>query len=218
MCKKQSLDETKKQIMHDLKVYRGEQLDVCYQIYKVIVSTLGKEAEALRFFLENSELIEPSNEERVKAIFSKEESLELEEMYVQMINGMLAALLTKNLSVNEFYEELWGAIVDNPILKEEKVKVFALYYIWIDMRIPYFQLDKGIKMSNEEFADITRQRLDDIKKMRFIMTAPLEQKTERASLLLNMLDTVKEKKEKTVLMVHMLAMSSRNHSHNEADE
>ena len=73
MCKKQSLDETKKQIMHDLKVYRGEQLDVCYQIYKVIVSTLGKEAEALRFFLENSELIEPSNEERVKAIFSKEE-------------------------------------------------------------------------------------------------------------------------------------------------
>ena len=81
MCKKQSLDETKKQIMHDLKVYRGEQLDVCYQIYKVIVSTLGKEAEALRFFLENSELIEPSNEERVKAIFSKEESLELEEMY-----------------------------------------------------------------------------------------------------------------------------------------
>ena len=160
MCKKQSLDETKKQIMHDLKVYRGEQLDVCYQIYKVIVSTLGKEAEALRFFLENSELIEPSNEERVKAIFSKEESLELEEMYGQMINGMLAALLTKNLSVNEFYEELWGAIVDNPILKEEKVKVFALYYIWIDMRIPYFQLDKGIKMSNEEFADITRQRLE----------------------------------------------------------
>ena len=146
--------------------------------------------------MENSELIEPSNEERVKAIFSKEESLELEEMYGQMINGMLAALLTKNLSVNEFYEELWGAIVDNPILKEEKVKVFALYYIWIDMRIPYFQLDKGIKMSNEEFADITRQRLDDIKKMRFIMTAPLEQKTERASLLLNMLDTVKEKKEK----------------------
>ncbi len=65
-----------------------------------------------------------------KAIFSKEESLELEEMYGQMINGMLAALLTKNLSVNEFYEELWGAIVDNPILKEEKKLKFLHYTIF----------------------------------------------------------------------------------------
>lgn len=218
MAERKSCDKVKSAIEEALRVLEGEQIDICYHIYKLISSVEGKEPELLRFFYENSEMIESSDEERVEVMFSEGERRSLEECYGKMVNGLLEATLRKKLPVEEFYQALWKAIAENPVLEDEKEKVFAVYYIWIDVRIPYFELEQGIKMSNADFMEITKKRLEDIKRIRFIMTAPLEQKTERASLLLKMLEGVPDEKERTVLMAQIMAISGRHTCSGEEEE
>lgn len=148
--------DAKQTIMKKLKTLEGKQIDVCYQIYKVITSIKGKEPELLRFFYENSEMIEVNHEEIAESIFSDEEEIKLESCYGTLVNGMLEVALKKKLAVDEFYRYLWNAIAENSMLGEEKEKAFAVYYIWLDMRVPYFELESGIQMENDVFAEVVK--------------------------------------------------------------
>lgn len=217
MSEKGKLEDVEREIKVKIMTLIGERLDICYQIYQLITSVKGQESKLLRFFYENSEMIDSSDEVMAEVVFSDAERKTLEKSYGKMIDGVLEAILRKQYPIEQFYDELWKAIDENPLFKDEKTKVFAMYYIWIDSRVPYFQLDSGMKMGNMEFAEITRKKLEDIKKIRFILTAPMEQKTERASLLLKMLEECREEKEKTVLMVQILAINSLLNENDEED-
>lgn len=65
-------------------------------------------------------------------------------------------------------------------------------------------------MSNEDYQAYNKDLKETIKKTRFILFTPTAQKTERASRLLDLLDEVDDKREKAVLMSHILRMNNRN--------
>lgn len=218
MAEKSKLEKAKCDIIENLEILTGDKLDICYEIYKIITSIEGNEAKLLRFFYENSEMIEQSNKRKVTQIFFDDEHNELEACYGKMIDGILEAALQKRLPEEEFYQMLWDAISSNLMLEDDKAKVFAIYYLWIDVRIPYFGLETGLRMENEEFKMLTKKGLNDIKKSRFILTTPMEQRTERASLLLRVLDSIEDERERAVLMVHMMDMSGRVYCREDRDE
>lgn len=205
-----SLEETKDHILNILKEVSGSRADIAYEIYGMIARCSGHEAEALAFFYEYSEDIESSEEHRIEKVFSEEDKYQFTSQYGKMIDGFLEALLRENLPGNTFYAKLWEFINNDGLLVEKKQKAFALYYIWIDVRIPYYQLQEGIKMSNEDYQAYNKDLKETIKKARFILFTPTAQKTERASRLLDLLDEVDDKREKAVLMSHILRMNNRN--------
>lgn len=218
MSGKNVFEEAKREIIEKLKILDGEQINVCYQIYKTIISVQGREAELLRFLYENSEMIEATDNVSVEKIFSEDEERKLALHYEKLVKGILETMLQKKYAVDEFYQSLWNAIAENPMIEDEKAKVYAVYNIWTDPRIPYFELEQGIQMENEEFAEIIYERLEDIKKIRFIMTTPLEQRTERASLLLKVLDDIKDERERAVLMVQLMVMCGIQRCREREDE
>ena len=59
-------------------------------------------------------------------------------------------------------------------------------------------------MENEEFAKYIEQLGDEIDRINYILGANLQQKTERASLLLREIDTCESYKERTVLLATIL--------------
>lgn len=188
---------------------RGDKIDIAALIFDEIEKSYGFEGEILKYFFEISEEIESSKEQRAEIIFSEEDKYRYREEYGKMIDGYLTALIHKNLPEIQFYENLWEVVNNDMILSEKKQKIFALYYIWIDARIPYFQLEAGFKMSNEEYKRCSENMLPLILKTRFALVAPTEQKTERASRILGMLNELKTEKEKIVLMSHIIEIKDK---------
>lgn len=79
----------------------------------------------------------------------------------------------------------------------------------MDGRIPYFKLENGIKMSNDEFREISIQREKEIKKAIFILNSDFSQKTERCSLINKILDASESEEEKAVILAQVLNAMER---------
>lgn len=203
-------EQVKQNIMEVLEKFSGDKLDLSYMIYKEIASVREEGASLLKYFFEESEMVESSEERNAERIFSEEEKSKYKELYRKIIDGALEALLVKNLSDDEFYKELWKFIDETSILADEKLKSFALYYLWIDVRIPYFKLEPGIRMANEEYVTICKKIIEQIKRVRFVLNVTTEQRTERASRLVSMLDRLEDDREKAVLMSQILRMNDRS--------
>ncbi len=210
MGEKLKCDNIQQNILTILQTASGSRVDIAYAIYNQIVCSGNRKAENLAFFLEHSENVESSNETHIEKVYSEEDKYQYIKDYGKVIDGTLEALIKKNYEKEKFYDELWLFIEENPLLDSEKLKAFALYYIWIDARVPYFKLDAGIKMPNDEYIKIRKNMLNDIKKARFILNCPTAQKTERASRLVKMLDNLSEEKEKAVFMAQILKLADRS--------
>lgn len=204
------VEKSKRDIFELLKTASGEKIDICYEVYSKITSCPGNEPELLCFFMEQSEQIDSNEEQSVEVIFSEEEKHQYISRYGKIIDGILEILIGKDLKEDIFYQELWNSINTN-IFDSPKLRAFAVYFIWIDMRMPYFKLEPGIKMSGDEYREIRKSIVRDIQRARFIMSIPMDQKTERASRLVHMLDLVEDENKKAVLMTQILLLYGQTH-------
>lgn len=207
----EKFEHAKQEILNILKTAAGELLDIAYYIYELIASVPGKEPQLLRFVFEESEQIESSEEQHLQKVFTEEEKYSYKNTYGKIVDGTLEVLLKKGLSKEQFYEELWKGIDANPLLENTKEKAFVFFYIWIDDKVPYFELEPGMRMSNDDYAKITEDIFEKIIKARFILSVPTEQKTECASRLVQMLGELKNEREKTVLMAQILDLNDQVH-------
>lgn len=205
-----AIETIKQSIIEILKNYSGSKEDIAYLIYNNAIINSGNEPLAMALFFEISEEIESNNKKHAEKVFSEEEKYQLTLTYGKMIDGALEALLRRGLSKADFYGELWSFINESKMLSDKKLKAFTLYYLWIDVRLPYFELEEGIKMSNEDFIDISKNLTEEIKRIRFILNTPTDQKTERASRLVNMIENLVSQEEKTVLMAHILRLNDKS--------
>lgn len=209
-----TLEKAKREISELLKTASGEKIDICYEVYNKIVSYPGNEPDLLCFFMEESEQIDSNEKRPVEVIFSEEEKHEYMNNYGETIDDILEILIKKDLKENLFYKELWNSINTN-IFDSSKLRAFAVYFIWIDMRMPYFKLEDGIHMSGQEYREIRKSIMKDIQRARFIMSVPMNQKTERASRLVHILDSIKDDKTKAVLMTQILLLYGQTYIINE---
>lgn len=165
---------------------------------------------ALRFFLENADYIDSSDEKEVEAHYTADQLQKYENMYSEMIEGLLNKLVKSHVSKDQFYEQIWKGIIEEDIIVEERdAKIFALAKLWSDPRIPYFSVNVGMKMSNEEFAQIINDKKELFQEATFVLGCKFEQRTESSSLLLDIINRCTNEKEKIVVMAHILDMVER---------
>lgn len=192
-----------------LSTFKGSYMDICFQIYPIMLNC-DNPAGLLQYFYENYEDIESSEEDEIAITFSQQEKSDLRNQYGGLVDGILDKLIKKNLESSIFYQELWNNINCDILFETQREKVFAMSYILIDPRIPYFEMAEGMKMSNEIFRDYFFSLKKFLKKARFIITNEYEQQTERASLLLDLFDEVQDKEEKVILMSYIIAFLGEN--------
>lgn len=180
------------------------QWDIAACIYKLICEEDDK-VEALQEFMECLAVEDDVEKEEIPEYFTPKEIQNLANNCGQMLKGTLRKLIAEKLTKQEFYARLWkDVIAENDVLLDEKEKIFALYYIWQDDRIPYFDVSCGLEMSDEEFSEIRKCKEELLRKATFVLNTNFLQKTQRSSVLLEIIDECEYKKEKAVILAHVL--------------
>ena len=172
-------------------------LDRCYNLYDVISSTgFDEEILLIKYICESytpsSNDIPLLDDGSLSDVvnYSKTELSLLMSRYGDLINGLLQNMIVRgyedSMDEDVFYRELWSTITAQ-IPADIKARAFALFFIIIDVRIPYFKLEKGLKLDDEEF-ELLSSSVDSetFKRLVYINRCNVfEQKTEFASILLN---------------------------------
>ncbi len=155
--------------------------------------------------MENADEIVSTEAEEIEKIFTKSDIQHLKKKCGSLIEGVLENLLLENAPEQEFYNRLWlDGIYNNPLLQNDKEKEYALYRIWQDRRIPYFQLDEGMTMSNEKFTEYCNKNKHLIKKAFFIINSTFSQRSQQGDLLLRVMSECETIEDKVVVMAQIL--------------
>lgn len=189
--------------------YTGSSINMCYKIVEEMESEeLCHQAETVLNFCDIYGLVEPSGKEKLPEYIGKDSLDELVQRYGDYINSLLDTTLKKayltSMGKEEFYRVLWESIAGTDFLSGVEEKAFALFFIAIDQRVPYFQLEPGLTMTNNDFRKYQIENWDVIRKMSFIIQQKFSQRTEESSLLLNELDGLKDQNARAVVLAIVL--------------
>lgn len=200
------IDNYLSQVPHKSKVNK---INICAYVYPII-SQSDEPPKVLQYFLMFGEEVRSSEANQICELISETTLNTLKKEFGALVDALLEQALGENLSESDFYSRLWTAISTTPFFDKNNAKIFALYYIWIDVRIPYFQLPDGLAMSNQEFRAISDEIRSSIQKARFALkTTKFKSRTSRSSVLLEIISNQKGDKEKAVLMSYILAYADR---------
>lgn len=173
-----------------LALTSGTPINICYALLRIIENGAQQDQPGLlQHASEHFDEIETSKEIKIDSFITENEKDHLKSRYGDLVNEMLAFVLKENQPEKDFYVSLWQ-VLHNPVFHDEKARAFALYYVLIDRRIPYFRLDQGLKMSDEDWEAVARRLRRKRAKIRFILATSFSQRSEEADLLLKELDAV----------------------------
>lgn len=111
---------------------------------------------------------------------------------------IIGNLIKKNVSEREFYNDLWNRLMDDILSEDRESKTILLVRFWLDPRTPYYQLSESCIMDNDEYHLILNTIETQLKKARFIIHAGLPQKTQKASLLMDLADEIEDYRTRAV--------------------
>lgn len=188
---------------------KEDRLNICAWVYNLATNNTKHTSDIVRFLLEQSDYINSDNSLDPELLFSSNDLTRLKKMYGKLVDSILETMLIKNPTEDAFYNNLWNCIIQTPALDSTESHIFALFYIWIDARIPYYHLPDGLFMSDQRFKELSKLQEHNISKARFIIhTNKFVSRTERAKVLLDLLDEIHKDEEKTVLMAHIMTLLS----------
>lgn len=207
----QSKLEDYKFILQLLSSFNGEFIDCCYTICNWCDEKeydFKQQSYCLEVLCNNYGKIKSTETEVIKSYISKEKNEELTKNYGKFVDEILNTNLHKayhnGYSSEEFYETLWIGLCNSGIIASIIERAFAMYYIAIDRKVPYFYLKKGVLMSNEDYQRCLLENDITIQKIRFILYSDFSQKTEEASLIIDELIDAKSYEDQIILMTSIL--------------
>lgn len=198
-------------IEENFKLAKTWDINLAYQTFLIINSVdTDKQAEVLQFVAEKWMRVKQIQQLPVPEIVTRNEYKKYEKIYGEMINSILQTYLMLGIENNWgkqiFYSALWKEISQNMICDDEKKKTFFLYYVLIDERIPYYQLEKGIKLNRISIMNSieTLQKSEYMEKFQLIDLMEWETPVEKASCLMKLFSSLKNEAEKIVFMAMIL--------------
>lgn len=193
-----------------LKTYSGSAINLCvYVLEQTKELSFEEQVEFVSELCEQFGMVKSDKSFSIPEVISEDDKENLKDEYGKYVDGVLEASLKKaynnTYTKDEFYRLLWGNFVKTEMLATDEEKAFALYYIAIDRKVPYFQMEKGLLMENDEFNKLRRQTKESIQRVEFILANSYKQKTEEASLILTELINLGSFEEQTVVLAALLA-------------
>lgn len=182
-------------------------LNLCVAAYRIIEKTSIEERPILmETFIRGYKNTRTDESLEIPEIFNKETEHTYFRRYQRIVDGHLEEFLNAGYSKEEFYAELTNYIMTDRNLLDDGARAFAIFDCCIDKRLPYACVDltSGVKMENEEYAAYVDRLGDDIDRINYILNANLQQKTEKASLILRELEACDDFKKRTVMLATIL--------------
>ena len=117
---------------------------------------------------------------------------------LRLSNTLISKLVERRVSEDDFYLELSNRLWDDVVLPTHEDRTAFLIFLWIDSRIPYYQIGHGIMINEDEFKTIINKIALEINKGSFIINANIPYKTQRASLLMEIANQLANDNERIV--------------------
>lgn len=196
-----------------LETWSGELEDLSYELYDMLMKEKEEErVQWFQFICENVGEIDSDESKKLERHFDDGEVDKLKELYGnyidETINSVRKKVVSQKLSARDFYYFLWNTVFENSLLTLKKEKVFGLLWIIADNGIPYYELGMPLSMENDEYRRIIEENKDASERISYILSIPLEQRTETSSLILKELSG-KDEVTQAVLLAQAFAISSK---------
>lgn len=114
-------------------------------------------------------------------------------------------LLVQKLEEEVFYKKLYEKICDTSLLPDETAQTAYLAEIKLDPHIPYYCMDDGCTMSDEEYVSIQKEILPYLSRAYYVLSYPFRQKTQVASHLMDIADEISDSDKRTVYWANIIA-------------
>lgn len=187
--------------------------NLCAVAYQIIKGSVPEERAAiLEEFVTGFRGTPTDGFMKLPTVITKTEERRLMERYGSYVDQKIKELIEKNLEENEFYEKLAEFITSDNMLQDGVAGSIAIFDCVIDKRFPYHRVDvsKALTMSQERYLEIIKtigdNKLDQIDSA---LNYDFDQKTERASVVLSLIETRNSYEERVVMMSRVLAHFER---------
>lgn len=143
------------------------------------------------------------------------------DVIIGVANNVISNLVERKVTEDDFYINLLNRLLDHGFLQNELRQAIFLQCVWLDNRIPYYQLGEGSHIgNNEEFKRIYKEIEPSINKGRYIINAKLQYKTQRASLLMDIADSLDTNEQRMVFWASIIdgMMLTIRYLHKSLDE
>lgn len=205
-----------KKIKEYLSVCSGKIMNVYYELYAIVEQLDEKEQPvAIEFICENIESIQSDDSYEIIKNYFTDEQLErvtrkfFETDLLGIISTLAENAAKEKLPPLEFYTQLWNRLKNKYKTKRERALV--LYELTKNDLIPYRAVGTGLSMSNEEYRQILKDiGKDFISETEYILDLDYEQKTQRASLLVDKLLMLNDRKKQSVYMAKIINAVENN--------
>lgn len=195
----------KRDLLKCVKAHIETAWSVCAAVWELILSQEPEKQRTYFFTFLSQIFIEDMGVEDETEFLSSNTFNLITEDIDRLANRVIANLVRQRLPERSFYENLWAKISDSTLLPDKDAQTAFLTRLWIDPRIPYYQVGEGCTMANEEFVRIRDEVWPVIKRADFLLSVPFKQKTQRASLIMWLADELQDDREKAVFWACVMA-------------
>lgn len=176
-----------------------------YEICKASMNLLEENTETARegfqYFLCQISLPRYTPEEIPKEFFDIEEDeidFSTQDRIREMESQIVKELIFQDATEETFYAEIWKRISDKLLVSDSYQRAYFLLRMWLDSRIPYYQLGLGVTMDDETYSECVQEVKLAYKQMLFAMNAGYPQKTQKASILMKIAEEISDQKQRIV--------------------
>lgn len=187
--------------------------NLCAVAYQIIRGSKTEDrASILEEFVTGFRATPTDGSMKLPTVITKMEERELMERYGSYVDQKIEELIEDNLEEHEFYDKLAEFIVSDDMLRDGAAGAIAIFDCVIDKRFPYHRVDvsKALTMDQERYLEIIKiigdNELDQIDST---LNYDFEQKTERASVVLSLIEARENYEERVVMMSRVLTHFER---------
>jgi len=194
------------------QIHSAKGLSDCYEFCKVAYQFLLKQQpeerpEMLAWFFHNaSEVIRC---EEINISLPEDPCHELNRYaheYRKLIRSFISFFSDKGYPKNLYYQKLWDSLEPFLLDATPEKKGFCLLDILGDARTPYYELPAGLRLSVDRFKETFECIKTSIQQLDFAieLSRSQRQKTELASHIVHLLETLNSSEDKSVFLVCFL--------------
>lgn len=205
MQPKSSHEESINLIEQLLSSKTGDVLSLCAEAYDIIMAS-SDSAVAFAYFCQADFPEQSDGKIPVIERYTQEQKEDFIKRKGSLVDGIFDAILQENYDEAVFYQTLWDKISQETLLPGADEKIFALYYIWIDNRVPYFKLDEKKALSKTDAQALIGKLIVELKKARFILCSKSIDNLTKASYLVDMMNRMESENDQAVFMASVWSL------------
>lgn len=190
-----------------LECVAGNYSDICAKYYFDFLKNetdISVAAEKLSYLLKWD--YSSTKENTIDVLYSQEEYTTALKKSSEIIEKIVDNMINNNIDEIVFYETLWKTISEKVLFPTDIDCIGAIIFLFAYPKIPYFQLEEGLKMEDEAFQLKSIEMVRQIQKAIYILNRGYEQKTEVASQLIKIILELDDFDKQTVFLANIFGL------------